>query len=101
MWWQSLGETLDIRVFNGMQSIDDTHPDARDVQIALLREAGVARRFALFCSMTDTAIYWSRRAIAKANPTLSQRELDNKFVAIHYGQDLVDRVKAYLEAKDS
>jgi len=81
--------------------MNDTHPDARDVQIALLREAGPARRFSLLCSMTDTAIYWSRRAIAKANPEFSKREVDIKFLAVHHGQDLADRVKTYLEEKDS
>ena len=80
--------------------MNDTHPDARDVQVALLREAGVARRFALVCSMSETAIYWSRQAIAKANPTLTKRELDLKFLATHHGQDLADRVRDYLAARN-
>jgi len=74
----------------------DTSPEAEKVQIELLREATNAQRLALALSMTDLAIRLARRAIARANPGLTRRELDLKFVEIHYGNDLAERVREYL-----
>ena len=88
-----------IKIAIGIMSVDDTNSGARDVQIALLRKAGVAGRFSLLCSMSETVIQWSRRAIAKANPTLSKSEIDLKFLATHHGQDLADKVRSYLMAR--
>jgi hypothetical protein len=74
----------------------DTSPEAEEVQIDLLRRAGTHRRFLLACELSDTAIKLSRRAIAEANPDLDERELGLCFVAVHYGQDLADRVRRAL-----
>ncbi len=77
----------------------DTSPEAEKVQIELLRNATNAQRLGLALSMTDLAIRLSRRAIARANPGLSRRELDLKFVEVHYGKDLAERVREYLKAR--
>ena len=77
----------------------DTHPDAEKVQIDLLRKASTSERFALTCSLTATAISLSRRAIARADPDLSPREIDLKFVELHYGRELAGRLRRYLETR--
>jgi hypothetical protein len=77
----------------------DTHPEAEKVQIDLLRKATTSDRFALMCSLTATAISLSRRAIARANPALSPREVDLRFVELHYGKELASRVRRYLERR--
>jgi hypothetical protein len=77
----------------------DTSPQAEKVQIELLRNATNAQRLALALSMTDLAIRLARRAIARANPGLSRRELDLKFVEVHYGKDLAERVREYLRGR--
>ncbi len=75
----------------------DTSPEAEKVQIELIRRSSVARRISIVRSLSQTAVYLSRRAIQRANPSMSQREVDLAFVAIHYGEDLADRLASYLE----
>lgn len=77
----------------------DTNPQAERVQIGLIREASVARRISTVRSLSQTAIYLSRRAIRRAKPLLTEREADLAFVANHYGEDLAERLALYLERK--
>ena len=77
----------------------DTHPEAERVQLELLRQAGVARRLDLTRSISATAIELSRRAIARANPALSVRDLDLLFVEYHYGADLAERLRNYWSSE--
>lgn len=74
----------------------DTHPDAERVQIELLRRATVAQRFRLVRSLSHTAMQLAWRAIERANPDASEDELRVKFITIHHGQELGERVRAYL-----
>lgn len=74
----------------------DTSPEAERVQLALLRQASTAKRFARARSLSQTTIDLSRRAIRRANPMLSEEEVLIRFVALHYGQDLADRVQDHL-----
>jgi hypothetical protein len=78
------------------QSID-THPGAEEIQISLLRQATVAKRLAVMRSLSQTTIQLSRRAIRRANPTYSQLEVKLAFVAYHYGEELAERLRQYLE----
>jgi len=77
--------------------LTDTHPQAEKVQIELLRKATVAERFAKMRSLTAMAINLSRRAIARANPGLGPQELSLKFIELHYGKELCQRVRRYLD----
>lgn len=78
----------------------DTHPDAEKVQVMLAQQATTMERLALMRSLSQTVIQLSRRAIRRAHPTYSQRELDLAFVASHYGEDLAKRLAQYLELRD-
>ena len=75
----------------------DTHPDAERVQIELLRRATVAQRVELARSLSGTTMQLARRAIRRANPGASERDVDLTFVALHYGQALADKLRAYLD----
>jgi hypothetical protein len=79
----------------------DTHPKMARKQIELLRRATTAQRFQLARSLTMTAIELSRRAIRKARPGASERELQIEFVRLHYGADLAERLERYLEERDA
>lgn len=79
----------------------DTDPETEAKQIELLRSLSEAERFAKTCALTDTLRALSRRAIKRANPGLSQRELDLKFVAVHYGEELATRLGKYLREHSS
>ena len=78
----------------------DTHPQAEEIQIMLLRQVSIAERFAIMHSLSETAIQLSRRAIQRANPTYSELEVNLAFVAYHYGEDLAERVRQYLEQRN-
>jgi len=80
-------------------SITDTAPEAEEVQIRLLREAGVERRFGLAMSLSHTAIELSRGAIRQRHPDWSEREVKLEFVRLCYGEKLASEVRAYLERR--
>ena len=77
--------------------LSDTHPEAEKVQIELLRKATFAERFAKMRSLTAMTISLSRRAIARANPQFSPEQVGLKFIELHYGKDLAEQVRKYLE----
>lgn len=71
----------------------DTHPDAERVPIELLRSATVAQRASLAFQLSESAIELARRALRRAHPDESAYEIGLRFVAIHYGQELADRLR--------
>jgi hypothetical protein len=79
----------------------DTGLDAERVQVALLRAAPVARRLHLALALSATIIGAARRALARAQPHASARELDLRFVELHYGADAVAGLRADLERRDT
>jgi hypothetical protein len=79
--------------------LSDTHPDAERVQIELLRQMTGAQRVAKVRSQTAFVIGLARKAIARANPGLSEQEVNLLWVEHAYGRDLATRLRRYLEAK--
>jgi len=77
----------------------DTAPQAEKVQIELIRKSSVSRRISTVRSLSQTAMYLSRRAIRRAKPALSEREVDLAFVANHYGEDIAECLRLYMERK--
>jgi len=75
----------------------DTDPRAEKVQIELIRRLSVAQRISMVRSLSRTTTYLSRRAIRRANPSLSEREVNLLFVELHYGKDLAQRLRSYME----
>ena len=71
----------------------DTSVEAERVHIDLLRAAPVARRLSLAWSLSATVIGAARRALARARPSASPRELDVWFVELHYGPELAAAVR--------
>lgn len=78
----------------------DTAPDAERVQVALLRAASVSRRLHIALDLSATVIGAARRALARARPHASARELDLRFVELHYGPDAAAGLRADLERRD-
>jgi hypothetical protein len=81
------------------QSID-THPDAEKVLISLLRKASPSKKLSQVRSLSQTMIQLSKRALARANKSLDEQEVNLLFVSHHYGKDLADRLRKYLEKTD-
>jgi len=76
--------------------LSDTSPEARKVQIELLRKLTTAERFAKVRALTARTVRLSKRAIARANPDFSPEQLRLRFIELHYGEELAERVRAYL-----
>lgn len=81
--------------------LSDTDPEAAEVQWELLRKMTSSQRSSLMTALTATAFGHAKRAIARANPGATQREVDLIFISNHYGETLAQEVKAYLEARDA
>ena len=77
----------------------DTHPTAEAVRLQLLRDAPPSRRFAAMRSLTATVVRLAKRGIRKAHPDLTERELSLLFVEVHYGRELADRLRAFLDRR--
>jgi len=75
----------------------DTSSHAEKIQIELIRESSVSMRISKVRSLSQTTMYLSRRAIQRTNPFLSEREVDLAFVANHYGENLAECLRLYLE----
>lgn len=78
----------------------DTNPEIEKVQISLIRKASISKRLSRARSLSQSVIQLSRRAIQRANSSLSQEELNLLFLAVHYGTDLSFSVGEYLRKRD-
>lgn len=79
--------------------LTDTHPDAEAVQFELLRRMTSAQKFEIASALTDTGVEQARRAIQRRFPEATSREIDLKFIAMHYGSDLADGFRDYLKER--
>ncbi len=80
------------------QSID-THPQIEQIQISLLKKQSIAKKFAQVCSLTQTTIQLSKRAIARANQNLDDKQINLLFITYQYGEDIAARVDEYLNRR--
>ena len=78
----------------------DTHPEAEEKLIELMRNTSFSQKFALVRSLSSLVIRLSKRAIQRANPLLNQRELDLLFIELHYGAELAECVRKFLASRD-
>lgn len=81
--------------------LSDTHPEAEQVQIELIRKLSIPERIAKMRAHTMWAARLSFRALEEANPTLDERELDLLWVQHLYGSELAGKLRRYLEERSS
>ena len=77
----------------------DTAPQMAELQKLMLRQAGMAERFALVRSLTTSTIQLSRRAIARNHPNLQDAALNSLFIAHHYGSDLAHAYDQFVQSR--
>ena len=77
------------------QSID-TDAAAEKMSVSLLKKATPAKKFFQICSLSQTMIQLSKRAIARVNTDLSERRVNLLFVANIYGKNLAENLEKYL-----
>jgi hypothetical protein len=78
----------------------DTTPEAERELVARIRTEPVARRLHRAVGLSATVIGAARRALARARPHASKRELDLWFVELHYGREVADGLREDLERRD-
>ena len=79
--------------------LSDTSPEAHRVQIELLHGATIAERIARVRSLTAMTVRLSRRAIAEAEPHLTDQEVGLRFVELHYGKHLAAELREFLKTR--
>ncbi len=82
-------------------SSEDTHPDAENVQLNLLRQATIVRRLELVFSLSQSVIDLAKRAIRRRYPDEGDREILVRFVSVHYGDELARQLSAGLSRRAS
>jgi hypothetical protein len=70
-------------------------------QIERLQRMTPQQRVAETLRLSAEKIAAERQAIAKANPLLSEQEVNLLWMEQAYGKDLADRVREYLRERDS
>ena len=74
----------------------DTDAAAEEVQLALLRRAGVGRRARMALSLSGQVIALARQAIGRTLVAPDEEETRLRFVELHYGLELGADLRRYL-----
>lgn len=77
----------------------DTSPEIEKIQIQMFRNATAAKRFARARSLSSTVIQLSRRAIRRNHPFFSDQDVKEEFISLHYGKELAEKVRRFVEDK--
>ncbi len=77
----------------------DTNPEVERVLISLLRKLSAEEKLNRTLQFSSSIINLSKRVIARANPDLSEVEKNILFVRLHYGNELADKLRKYLNHK--
>ncbi len=79
------------------ENMNDTNPKVESILIEMISKLTVSQRLAKTLSFSSAVLNLSKRAIYRANPGKSKSELDLIFVRHHYGDDLADKLKLFLQ----
>jgi len=81
--------------------MSDTPPQIEAMQVALLKKAGFTRRAGRLLSLSRSVALLAMRAVRRANPGLSETEVQLRFVEVHYGKELAERLRAFLNQRSA
>ena len=79
---------------------NDTSPEAEQVLLQLMREKTPAERVQMAARLTHEVRQASRRAIARAHPELSPREIEYRLIELHYGAELAAAVRDFETSRN-
>ena len=79
----------------------DTALDAEQMQLHLLRDKSPSARLGLASRLSSEVIRASKRAISRAHPELTEREVGYLFIELHYGRDLAEAARRHEETRDN
>ena len=75
----------------------DTNPEVEKVLISLLQKLSIEEKLNRTLNFSSSIINLSKRAIARANPELSEDERNLLFVEYHYGVELANKLRSFQE----
>lgn len=78
------------------QSID-TYTETERVLIPLIRKESFSKKLSQILSLSQITIQLSKRAITRVNKNLDVNQIKLLFINYHYGKDLAERVKKYID----
>ena len=78
----------------------DTSPDLERVQLELLRAMSGADRVGLALRLSADVVRLSKRAIARTHAEYTPRQVEHRFVELHYGKELADALRQRDKARE-
>ncbi len=72
--------------------LDDTHPDARRVQLERLRQMSDAQRLAMADELSAMTTWLSRQAIRETMPGATEQQVILRWIELVYGEKLAAQV---------
>jgi hypothetical protein len=79
--------------------LTDTTLDAERIQLLLLRDKLPSERLGLALRLSSEVIRASKRAISRAHPEFTEREVGYLFIELHYGRALAEATRRYEETR--
>ena len=77
-------------------AILDTTPEAESKLIRLLQDKPAAARLGDAVTASNRVARQCKEAIRRSHPDCCEEEIKLRFIALNYGQELADKVRAYL-----
>jgi hypothetical protein len=78
-------------------ALDDTHPEARRVQIERLRALGPDGRLRMCEELSAMTTFLSREAIRRTMPGASEQQVILRWIELVYGKELARRVEPFAD----
>lgn len=75
----------------------DTSPEARAVQLELLRRASPTERLERACSLSNGVRRLAIAAIRRRHPEFDEDEVRIKFIELTYGKELAEGVRLWRQ----
>lgn len=77
----------------------DTSRETEEIQFKALRRMSGKQRLQLTRRLSQQQLKWAWSALKRANPQLSERELQVKAVSLWYGSEAGERLECGLRAR--
>jgi len=77
----------------------DTPSEIADLQLAFLAQKSPRDRLILAAQLSDDVFCATRKAIVRVHPGLTNEEVDDLFIELHYGCELANAVRAYRKMR--
>ncbi|MEM7785331.1 MAG: hypothetical protein AAF623_18435 [Planctomycetota bacterium] len=74
----------------------DTSPEAESILIRLIQEKPAAARLGDAVAASNRVARQCKEAIRRSHPDCCEEDIKLRFIALNYGQELAEKVRAYL-----